>query len=190
MSKQTTAERIAEQARDYYQDTIYSAITAEDVEQADAYTNEHLALTVEVMNALGIFHASSRMLVAIAHAMRWTLLPTCEYYGDGEEPADLDAGQYQRHELATYMRRQAYGDYSHASEDTREEMETAALAYAAQEQTRLSIFSTIGARRARERYDAGTATAADLQTLQALGAITDDETQSYRTAHGWTPRKY
>ena len=73
MSKQTTAERIAEQARDYYQDTIYSAISPADVEKADAYTSDHLALTVEVMNALGIFHASSRMLVAIAQAMRWTL---------------------------------------------------------------------------------------------------------------------
>ena len=73
MSKQTTAERIAEQARDYYQDTIYSAISPADVEKADAYTNDHLALTVEVMDALGIFHASSRMLVAIAQAMHWTL---------------------------------------------------------------------------------------------------------------------
>lgn len=73
MSKQTTAEIIAEQARDYYADTKYSAITAEDIEQADAYTTEHLKLTVEVMDALGIFHASDRMLVAIAQAMRWTL---------------------------------------------------------------------------------------------------------------------
>lgn len=73
MSKQTTAEIIAEQARDYYADTKYSAITAEDIEKADAYTNEHLKLTVEVMDALGIFHASDRMLVAIAQAMRWTL---------------------------------------------------------------------------------------------------------------------
>lgn len=71
--EQTTAEIIAEQARDYYADTKYSAITAEDIEQADAYTTEHLKLTVEVMDALGIFHASDRMLVAIAQAMRWTL---------------------------------------------------------------------------------------------------------------------
>lgn len=68
--EQTTAERIAEQARDFHHDTIYSAITAEDIEQADAYTNEHLKLTVEVMDALGVFHVSDRMLVAIAQAMR------------------------------------------------------------------------------------------------------------------------
>lgn len=73
VSNQTTAEIIAEQARDLYHDTIYSAITANDIEQADAYTNEHLSLTVEVMDALGISHASDRMLVAIAQAMRWTL---------------------------------------------------------------------------------------------------------------------
>lgn len=30
-------------------------------------------------------------------------LPTCEYYGDGEEPADLEAGQYQRHELEAFL---------------------------------------------------------------------------------------
>lgn len=71
--EQTTAEIIAEQARDYYRDTIYSAITAEDIQKADDYTNEHLKLTIEVMDALGIFHASGRMLVAIAQAMRWTL---------------------------------------------------------------------------------------------------------------------
>jgi hypothetical protein len=73
MSNQTTAEIIAEQARELYHDTIYSAITANDIEQADAYTNEHLKLTVEVMDALGVFHVSDRMLVAIAQAMRWTL---------------------------------------------------------------------------------------------------------------------
>lgn len=73
MKNQTTAEIIAEQARDLYHDTIYSSITADDIEQADAYTNEHLKLTVEVMDALGIFHASDRMLVAIAQVMRWTL---------------------------------------------------------------------------------------------------------------------
>lgn len=70
MSKQTTAERIAEQARDIHHDTIYSAITDKDIEQADAYTNEHLSMTVEVMDALGVFHVSDRMLVAIAQAMR------------------------------------------------------------------------------------------------------------------------
>lgn len=73
MSNQTTAEIIAEQARDLYHDTIYSAITDNDIKQADAYTNEHLKLTVEVMDALGVFHVSDRMLVAIAQAMRWTL---------------------------------------------------------------------------------------------------------------------
>lgn len=73
MSNQTTAEIIAEQARDFYHDTIYSAITDNDIEQADAYTNEHLKLTVEVMDALGVFHVSDRMLVAIAQVMRWTL---------------------------------------------------------------------------------------------------------------------
>jgi len=71
--EQTTAEIIAEQARDYYRDTICSAISPADIEKADAYTSDHLALTVEVMDALGIFHASDRMLVAIAQAMRWTL---------------------------------------------------------------------------------------------------------------------
>ena len=70
MKKTTTVEIIAENARDIYHDTIYSAILPDDVARADEYTNEHLSLTVEVMDALGIFHASNRMLVAIAEAMQ------------------------------------------------------------------------------------------------------------------------
>ena len=102
MSKQTTAERIAEQARDFHHDTIYSAITAEDIEQADAYTNEHLRLTVEVMNALGVFHVSDRMLVAIAQAMRAELDSIeAEEAADRAEPAAREV--YQRAELEAFL---------------------------------------------------------------------------------------
>ncbi len=92
--------------------------------------------------------------------------------------------------ITAYMRRKAFGDYSHASQETRERMEAGALEYAAHEQTRKSIFSELGERRARERFDADTATAADLITLQAIGAITESQISDYYARHNWTPRKY
>lgn len=103
MSKQTTAETIAKQARDLYHDTIYSAITASDVEQANAYTNKHLSLTVEVMDALGIFHASNRMLVAIAQAMRSALEDLEELEELEETISYKPAEPYHRYELLAYL---------------------------------------------------------------------------------------
>lgn len=125
----TTAETIAEQARDYYQDTLYSAVTAEDEPEPD--------------------------------------------------------------EITAYMRRQAFGDYSRADAATREEMEAAALDFAAQEQARLTtVWQEAGARQARERYEADEATARDLIILQDAGAITAEDVANYYRRHGWTPRKY
>jgi len=125
----TTAETITEQARDYYQDTLYSAVTAEDEPEPD--------------------------------------------------------------EITAYMRRQAFGDYSRADATTREEMEAAALEFAAQEQTRLvALWQEAGARQAHERYEADEATARDLIILQDAGAITAEDVAIYYQRHGWTPRKY
>lgn len=92
--------------------------------------------------------------------------------------------------IHAYMTAHAFGDYSRATAATREEMESAALEYAAQEQTRPSFWADLGAQQARERYESGTATARDLMTLQAAKAITPDQAEDYRSAHGWTPRKF
>lgn len=92
--------------------------------------------------------------------------------------------------IKSYMTRHGFGDYSHADQETRERMEAGALAYAAHEQTRKSIFSELGERRARERFAADTATAADLMTLQDIGAITEAQVSDYYARHKWTPRKY
>ena len=100
------------------------------------------------------------------------------------------AGICERHEIAAYMRRHGFGDYSRADAATREEMEDAALEFAAREQTRPGIWQEAGERQARARYGAGTATARDLMSLQAAGAITAEDAQSYRAAHGWTPRRH
>lgn len=89
-----------------------------------------------------------------------------------------------------YMITQAFGDYSHADQETREEMESTALEYAAQEQTRPGIFRAIGLKDARDRYEDDRATAADLMTLQQAGEITAEDAASYRTRHGWTRRKF
>lgn len=67
---QTTAEAIAEAARDIYHETKYCAISPADIEKADAYTSEHMSITTQVMNILGISHASKRVLVCIALAMQ------------------------------------------------------------------------------------------------------------------------
>lgn len=92
--------------------------------------------------------------------------------------------------ITSYMNRHGFGDYSHASQETREEMESTALEYAAQEQTRPSIFRAIGLKDARDRYEDDRATAADLMGLVQAGEITAEDAASYRTRHGWTPRKY
>lgn len=92
--------------------------------------------------------------------------------------------------ITTYMHRQAFGDYSRAGYETREEMEALALDYAAHEQARPTIFKAIGAQQARHRYDTDRATAHDLDTLQALGIITAQQADAYRIRHQWTPRKY
>lgn len=92
--------------------------------------------------------------------------------------------------ITSYMTRHGFGDYSHASQETRERMEAGALDYAAHEQTRRSTLGELEERRARERFDADTATAADLITLQTLGAITAAQVSDYYARHKWTPRKY
>lgn len=104
-------------------------------------------------------------------------------YGPAEDEPEPD-------EITAYMRRQAFGDYSHADAATREEMEAAALEFAAQEQTRPTVWQEAGARQARERYEADEATARDLMNLQAAGAISADDVTSYYRRHGWTPRKH
>lgn len=93
-------------------------------------------------------------------------------------------------EITAYMRRQAFGDYSRADATTREEMEAAAFEFAAQEQTRLTVWQEAGARQVRERYEADEATARDLIILQDAGAITAEDVASYYRRHGWTPRKH
>ena len=116
----------------------------------------------------------------------WTICERHELYSysPAEDEPEPD-------EITQYMRRQAFGDYSHADATTREEMEAAALEFAAQEQTRLVFLAQeAGARQARERYEADEATARDLMNLQDAGAITAEDVASYYQRHGWTPRKY
>lgn len=116
----------------------------------------------------------------------WTICERHELYSysPAEDEPEPD-------EITQYMRRQAFGDYSHADATTREEMEAAALEFAAQEQTRLvALWQEAGARQARERYEADEATARDLMNLQDAGAITAEDVASYYQRHGWTPRKY
>lgn len=92
--------------------------------------------------------------------------------------------------IRDYMHRQAFGDYGRADNATREEMEDKALEYAAQEQTRPTIFKSAGAQAARDRYESDAATAQDLMSLQALGEITPEQVTEYRERHGWRPRKW
>lgn len=115
----------------------------------------------------------------------WTICERHELYSysPAEDEPEPD-------EIAQYMRRQSFGDYSRADAATREQMETAALEFAAQEQTRPSAWQEAGARQARERYEADEATARDLMNLQAAGAITAEDVASYYQRHGWTPRKH
>lgn len=91
---------------------------------------------------------------------------------------------------AAYMNRHAFGDYTNAPAVVREEMEDAALAYAAHEQTRPTIFKGIGLAAARERFEADRATAADLMSLTSAGTITAEQAQDYRARHEWSPRKH
>jgi len=115
----------------------------------------------------------------------WTICERHELYSysPAEDEPEPD-------EITQYMRRQAFGDYSHADAATREQMEAAALEFAAQEQTRPTVWQEAGARQARERYEADEATARDLVILQAAGAITAEDVDSYYQRHGWTPRKH
>ena len=87
--------------------------------------------------------------------------------------------------ITSYMTRQGFGDYSRAAAATREEMEDAALAYAAQEQSRPSIFRELGLKQARDRYAADAATAADLRTLVDAERITPEQASDYRRRHRW-----
>ena len=91
--------------------------------------------------------------------------------------------------IAAYMNHHAFGDYSHAPAAVRMNRESAALEYAAQEQTRPTIFKEIGLAAARERFEADRATAADLMSLASAGTITAEQAQDYRARHGWRPRK-
>lgn len=116
-----------------------------------------------------------------------------QFANDARETAEQNAAEDEPEpdEITQYMRRQAFGDYSHADATTREEMEAAALKFAAQEQTRLvALWQEAGARQARERYEADEATARDLMNLQDAGAITAEDVASYYQRHGWTPRKH
>lgn len=92
--------------------------------------------------------------------------------------------------INSYMRWQAFGDYSRADHATREEMETLALEYAAREQASRSILGDLEARRVRERYDADQATAADIIALRSTEEITQPEAVAYYERHGWTEPKY
>jgi len=89
-----------------------------------------------------------------------------------------------------YMKRQGFGDYSRADEETRERMERGALEYEAQEQGRKTIFADLGAKAQVERYENGTATAQDIIALRGSDAITADEATRYYEAHGWTIPKF
>lgn len=107
------------------------------------------------------------------------------------ERHDLDIEDEDAETVVTdYMKRQGFGDYSKADAATREEMENLALEHAAREQTRPSIFRELGAERARESYENGTATQADLINLIGLGDITKEDAEDYYRAHGWTLPKY
>lgn len=93
--------------------------------------------------------------------------------------------------ITAYMQRMGFGDYHHADAATREEMEAAALEFAAWwEPTSASVWRQTGIRQSRERYKAGHARAIDLMTLEARGDITAEQAEAYRQAHGWTSRKY
>ena len=91
--------------------------------------------------------------------------------------------------IAAYMNRHAFGDYRHAPAAVRMDHESAALEYAAHEQTAPTIFKEIGLAAARERFTTDRATAADLMSLTSADAITAEQAQDYRARHGWSPRK-
>ena len=92
--------------------------------------------------------------------------------------------------ISNYMNHYAFGDYRHATAAVRMDREFAALEYAAQEQTRPTIFKEIGLAAARERFTTDRATAADLISLTSADAITAEQAQDYRARHGWSPRKH
>lgn len=92
--------------------------------------------------------------------------------------------------ISNYMSCHAFGDYRHAPAAVHMDRESAALEYAAQEQTRPTIFKEIGLAAARERFTADRATAADLISLTSAGTITAEQAQDYRARHGWSPRKH
>ena len=114
-----------------------------------------------------------------------THVPYVEYKGDGDKP-DTDEDD----EITEYMTRQGFGDYSHADRQTREEMEDLALEYAAQEQTRPTVFSKLGAERMAQRYANGTATAEDIISLRSNDSITKEEAEAYYHEHGWQLPKF
>lgn len=89
-----------------------------------------------------------------------------------------------------YMKRQGFGDYSRADDETRERMERGALEYAAQEQGRKTIFADLGARAQMERYEDGTATAQDVIALRGSDAITAEDATRYYEARGWALPKF
>ncbi len=93
-------------------------------------------------------------------------------------------------DICEYMDAHGFGDYSRADYRTRCEMEDTALAYAAKEQTRPSFFAYIGAKRLRERYEEGTASASDVRTLLTSRAINVADAANYYRAHGWTLPKF
>lgn len=91
--------------------------------------------------------------------------------------------------IGAYMTAHCFGDYRRSDAATREEMEAAALEYAARKQTRPSIWREIGMQQARRNYAADRASKIDLMNLQAAGEITPEQAESYRARHGWKQRK-
>lgn len=93
-------------------------------------------------------------------------------------------------DICDYMDAHGFGDYSRADYRTRCEMENAALAYAAKEQTRPSFFVYLSAKRMRERYEDGTASASDVRNLIMSRTISVIDAMNYYRAHGWTLPKF
>lgn len=91
---------------------------------------------------------------------------------------------------ASYMDRHAFGDYRRADAATRDEMERAALEYAAREQTAPTVYKAAGARAQLERYQNDRATADNLISLISAETIATEQANAYRARHGWSPRKF
>lgn len=102
---ETTAQQVAELARDIRYDLQLTTFGPKDIEEARALTNRYADLTADVMEALGTSHVCDRTLVCIAHAME-----ASGYRLTDRDDADQDADPaplYQRAELDAYL-----GDYS------------------------------------------------------------------------------